>query len=65
MQENITPFPSRRFGRTELEIPILSLGGMRFQQSWTDMDMEQISEEGQQNLEEILEFSVKNGLHHV
>ena len=65
MQEKITSFPSRRFGRTELNIPILSLGGMRFQQSWTDMDMEQISEEGQHNLEEILEFSVKNGLHHV
>ena len=65
MQEKITSFPSRRFGRTELNIPILSLGGMRFQQSWTDMDMEQISEEWQQNLEEILEFSVKNGLHHV
>ena len=64
MQE-INSFPSRRFGRTELNIPILSLGGMRFQQSWTDMDMEQISEEEQHNLEEILKFSVKNGLHHV
>ena len=29
--------PTRRFGRTDLEIPLLSLGGMRFQQSWTDL----------------------------
>ena len=29
--------PTRRFGRTEIAMPVLSLGGMRFQQSWTDL----------------------------
>ena len=29
--------PTRRFGRTELPMPVLSLGGMRFQQSWSDL----------------------------
>ena len=27
------PIPVRRFGRTGLAMPLLSLGGMRFQQS--------------------------------
>ena len=35
--------PTRRFGRTELEIPLLSLGGMRFQQSWTDLPPDEIT----------------------
>ena len=33
----------RRFGRTNLNIPILSLGGMRFQKSWEQLDFSEIS----------------------
>ena len=31
---------TRRFGRTGLQISVLSMGGMRFQQSWRDSGQE-------------------------
>ena len=46
--------PQRRFGRTELAMPVLSLGAMRFQQSWSDLPAEEISEASQANLRAIL-----------
>lgn len=57
--------PTRRFGRTELQIPLLSLGGMRFQQSWTDLPSTDISTESQLNLEATLQQAVGHGFHHV
>ena len=39
----------RRFGRTNLKIPILSLGGMRFQKSWEQLDFSKVSYEEQNN----------------
>ncbi|MFO0119959.1 MAG: aldo/keto reductase, partial [Cyanobium sp.] len=42
--------PSRRFGRTGLAMPVLSLGGMRFQQSWKDLEAGAIEESSQVNL---------------
>ena len=57
--------PTRRFGRTELQIPLLSLGGMRFQQSWTDLPSTDISTESQLNLEATLQQAVSHGFHHV
>ena len=35
--------PYRRFGRTNLNMPVLSLGGMRFQKSWEQLDFSEIS----------------------
>ena len=61
----INPIPTRRFGRTEIEMPILSLGGMRFQQSWKDLPAYDISSENQKVLEEILRSSTSLGLHHI
>ena len=57
--------PTRRFGRTELEIPLLSLGGMRFQQSWTDLPAEEITSASQTQLEATLKRAVDLGFHHV
>jgi predicted aldo/keto reductase-like oxidoreductase len=57
--------PTRRFGRTELLMPVLSLGGMRFQQSWRDVDAAEISAESQANLRATLEAAVAAGLHHI
>jgi uncharacterized protein len=57
--------PVRRFGRTELPMPVLSLGAMRFQQSWSDLPAEQISETSQANLRAILELAVARGFHHL
>ena len=56
---------TRRFGRTELSIPVLSLGGMRFQQSWTDLPAGEISSDSQFNLEATLQRATELGLHHV
>ena len=55
----------RRFGRTNLKIPILSLGGMRFQKSWDQLDFSAISYEEQNKLENILNLANKYGLSHV
>jgi predicted aldo/keto reductase-like oxidoreductase len=57
--------PVRRFGRTELPMPVLSLGGMRFQQSWSDLPADQITAENQANLRATLERAVAAGFHHV
>ena len=57
--------PSRRFGRTEISIPVLSLGGMRFQQSWSDLEKSDITIASQRNIEEILSFAACNGFHHI
>ena len=55
----------RRFGRTNLKIPILSLGGMRFQKSWDQLDFSAISYKEQNKLENILNLANKYGLSHV
>ena len=57
--------PTRRFGRTELAMPLLSLGGMRFQQSWSDLPADQISADSQNNLRNTLERAVAYGFHHI
>ena len=55
----------RRFGRTNLKIPILSLGGMRFQKSWEQLDFSEISNDEQNKVENILNLANKYGLNHV
>ncbi|MFM8544232.1 MAG: aldo/keto reductase, partial [Vulcanococcus sp.] len=57
--------PTRRFGRTELAMPLLSLGGMRFQQSWSDLPADQIDADSQNNLRNTLERAVACGFHHI
>ena len=60
-----TPIPCRRFGRTGVAMPLLSLGGMRFQQSWNDVAEAEIHADGQANLRAILAAAVAAGLHHI
>jgi len=55
----------RRFGRTNLKIPILSLGGMRFQKSWELLDFSEISYKEQNKVENILKLANKYSLSHV
>jgi len=55
----------RRFGRTNLKIPILSLGGMRFQKSWEQLDFSEISNDEQNKVENILNLANRYGLSHV
>ena len=51
----------RRFGSTNLDIPILSLGGMRFQKSWDQLNFSEISYEEQNKVENILNLANKYG----
>ncbi len=55
----------RRFGRTNLKIPVLSLGGMRFQKSWDQLDFSEVSNEEQNKVENILDHATQYGLSHV
>ena len=57
--------PTRRFGRTGLAMPLLSLGGMRFQQSWSDLPPDRIGADSQANLRALLERAVAAGMHHI
>jgi predicted aldo/keto reductase-like oxidoreductase len=57
--------PTRRFGRTGLAMPVLSLGGMRFQQSWSDLPAGEITDDSQNRLEELLRSAVAAGFHHI
>nr|WP_320665160.1 aldo/keto reductase [Prochlorococcus sp. MIT 1223] len=46
-------------------MPVLSLGGMRFQQSWCDLPFEEIDLGNQRLLAKIISFSKSIGMHHI
>ncbi len=46
-------------------MPVLSLGGMRFQQSWNDINLTKIQSSSQKKLEGILKIAVKKGFRHI
>ena len=53
----------RRFGRTELKMPVLTCGGMRYQQSWTASA--DVTDESQANVEAIIGKAVRDGITHI
>jgi predicted aldo/keto reductase-like oxidoreductase len=55
----------RRFGRTELRMPVLSCGGMRYQQAWKDVDWPEIEAAGQANLEATIRRALAVGINHI
>jgi predicted aldo/keto reductase-like oxidoreductase len=55
----------RRFGRTNLQMPVFSCGGMRYQQSWSDVPWDQVDKAGQANLEATIRRSVEVGINHI
>ena len=55
----------RRFGRTNLEMPVFSCGGMRYQQSWDDITPEMVEEAGQRNLEATILRALELGITHI
>lgn len=55
----------RRFGRTELNVPIFSCGGMRYQYKWQDTDESEIPAENQANLEKIVQTALDLGINHI
>lgn len=55
----------RRFGRTELQMPVFSCGGMRYQHSWQDVPKLMIPAKSQRNLEATIERSFEVGINHI
>ena len=55
----------RRFGRTNLQIPVISCGGMRYQHSWKDEEAGNIPPETQANLEATIERALELGINHI
>jgi predicted aldo/keto reductase-like oxidoreductase len=55
----------RRFGRTELSMPVISCGGMRYQFKWQDVDPKDIPAANQENLEATIRRAVELGINHI
>ena len=55
----------RRFGRTELQIPVFSCGGMRYQYKWQDLPAKEIPEDNQRNLENTIRHALELGINHI
>lgn len=52
----------RRFGRTELQLPVITLGGMRYQQSWKD-ELE-TTPESDRNVHDVVHKAYALGINH-
>ncbi|PSN20183.1 aldo/keto reductase [filamentous cyanobacterium CCP5] len=55
----------RRFGRTELQMPVFSCGGMRYQHSWKDVPERQIPRKNQENIQAIIHRALEVGINHI
>ena len=55
----------RRFGRTELQMPVFSCGGMRYQHKWQDIDPKEVPADGQANLEATIHRALELGINHI
>jgi predicted aldo/keto reductase-like oxidoreductase len=63
--EKETPMKYRRFGRTELNMPVFSVGGMRYQHKWQDVEPEEVPADGQANIETIIHKALDLGMNHI
>src|SRR5215510_3850760 len=54
----------RRFGRTEISMPVFSCGGMRFQFKWQDVSPREVPAENQANLEATVQRAFELGINH-
>jgi predicted aldo/keto reductase-like oxidoreductase len=54
----------RRFGKTNINMPVLTCGGMRFQHSWDDLRIGDIPEKSQKNLDETVKHAFELGINH-
>src|ERR1044071_7857808 len=55
----------RRFGRTELMLPVFSCGGMRYQYKWQDVAPDEVPAENQANVEATIHRALELGIHHI
>lgn len=62
---NIVTVPTRRFGRTELQMPVFTTGGMRYQQDWKDLSREELQAESTENVRACIQRSLRHGIRHI
>jgi uncharacterized protein len=55
----------RRFGRTELAMPVISCGGMRYQFKWQDVPAQEIPRANQENIEKCIHRALDLGINHI
>ncbi len=55
----------RRFGRTEIQMPVFSCGGMRYQHKWDDIPLDDVPAQNQANLEATVRRAVDLGINHI
>src|SRR5208337_4529936 len=55
----------RRFGRTNLQMPVISCGGMRYQHKWQDVPPQNIPRANQENLEACIHRALELGINHI
>ena len=55
----------RRFGKTDLEMPVFSCGGMRYQHKWSDIEWSEVPDDSQKNLEATIHRAVEVGINHI
>ena len=55
----------RCFGRTELMMPVVSCGGMRYQFKWQDVDFKEVPRDNQANLEATIQRALELGINHI
>ena len=55
----------RRFGKTELQMPVFSCGGMRYQHKWQDVPPAEVPKDGQANLEATIHRALALGINHI
>lgn len=55
----------RRFGRTNLQMPVISCGGMRYQFKWNDVPPHEIPAANQANLEACIHRALELGINHI
>src|SRR5438552_16203700 len=55
----------RRFGRTGLQMPVFSCGGMRYQYKWQDVPAGDIPAQNQDNLEATIHRALELGINHI
>ena len=59
------PMQYRRFGRTGLQMPVFSCGGMRYQDGWQDKPLGEVGKDNQANLEACIHRAVELGINHI
>src|SRR5688572_12431741 len=55
----------RRFGKTELQMPVFTCGGMRYQYKWQDVPPREIPPDNQKNLEATILRALELGINHI